>query len=373
MVFFRMPRQLKPIDPLYGALDSGGSHSHDRLPAIMKKLWKYLVICFLISSSFTSSAQNSEAKLTLDKIIEHAENSSLYRKNVDWTALKKEMYVLAKNADSVSHLKPALDLMLKELNDTHGRVFHNNQYLSYYSGEKKEHRKNIDWDVYTEIQSTQVYEFKATNIQDSIGYVRLVGLPMGDNQKMSADIQNAVCKVIENGAKKWIIDLRFNGGGNMFPMVEGITNIIGEGIVGGTKGVTENESSVWQIKEGDFFYDEQNVAIENKCPIPEIQKVAVLTSVYTASSGEALAVILKNRPKTRFFGNKTMGMVTATDYNQIDSLTAMMISVSYYKDRESNLYNKFVDVDEIVEFEPKAETSKDIGISRAIEWLNENK
>ncbi|MBT8313626.1 MAG: hypothetical protein KJP26_04125 [Maribacter sp.] len=339
----------------------------------MKKLWKYLVICFLISSSFTSSAQNSEAKLTLDKIIEHAENSSLYRKNVDWTALKKEMYVLAKNADSVTHLKPALDLMLKELNDTHGRVFHNNQFLSYYSGEKKEHRKNIDWDVYTEIQSTQVYEFKATNIQDSIGYVRLVGLPMGDNQKMSADIQNAVCKVIENGAKKWIIDLRFNGGGNMFPMVEGITNIIGEGIVGGTKGVTENESSVWQIKEGDFFYDEQNVAIENKCPIPEIQKVAVLTSVYTASSGEALAVILKNRPKTRFFGNKTMGMVTATDYNQIDSLTAMMISVSYYKDRESNLYNKFVDVDEIVEFEPKAETSKDKGISRAIEWLNENK
>ncbi len=334
---------------------------------------KYILILFLISNSFTSCAQKSETELTLNQIIEHAENNSLYRKNVDWTSLKKEMYALAKDADSVSQLKPALDLMLKELNDTHGRVFYNNQYLSYYTGEKKEHRKNMSSEIYDEIQSIQVYEFKALNLEDNIGYVRIVGLPMGDNQKMSADIQNAVCQVIKKGAKKWIIDLRYNGGGNMFPMVEGITNIIGDGIVGGTKGVTEDESSVWQINNGDFFYDEQNVAIENKCPIPEVQKIAVLTSVYTASSGEALAVILKKRPKTKFFGNKTMGMVTATDYKQIDSLTAMSISVSYYKDREANLYHKFVDVDEIIEFEPKIELDKDKGIIRAMEWLNEKK
>ncbi|WP_273565459.1 S41 family peptidase [Maribacter halichondriae] len=334
---------------------------------------KYILILFLFSNSFTSCAQKSETELTLNKIIEHAENNSLYRKTVDWSSLKKEMYSLAKDADSVSQLKPALDLMLKELNDTHGRVFHNNQYLSYYTGEKKEHRKNMSSEIYNEIQSIQVYEFKALNLEDDIGYVRIVGLPVGDNQKMSADIQNAVCQVIEKGAKKWIIDLRYNGGGNMFPMVEGITNIIGDGIVGGTKGVTEEESSVWQIKNGDFFYDEQNVAIENKCPISEVQKIAVLTSFYTASSGEALAVILKKRPKTKFFGNKTMGLVTATDYKQIDSLTAMSISVSYYKDRESKVYDNFVDVDEMIEFEPKIELDKDKAINRAIEWLNEKK
>ncbi|KAG1657629.1 putative HTH-type transcriptional regulator [Nymphon striatum] len=249
-------------------------------------------------------------------------------------ALKKEMYLLAKGADSVSQLKPALDLMLEKLNDTHGRVFHNNQYLSYYSGEKKEHRKNIDWDVYTEIQSVQVYEFKAAILEDSIGYVRIVGLPMGDNQKMSTDIQNAVCDLVEKGAKEWIIDLRYNGGGNMFPMVEGLTSIIGDGIVGGTKGVTKEESSVWQIKKGDFFYDEQNVAIENTCPISEMQNVAVLTSVYTASSGEALALVIT-------------------------------------KDRTNNIYDEYVDVDEVVAFEPKAEMENDNGINKAIEWLKE--
>ena len=344
-----------------------------KLPTIMKQPWKYILIVCLISNSFTSCAQMSETELTLDKIIEHAEKNSLYRNNVDWASLKKEMYVLAKNADSVSQLKPALDLMLKKLNDTHGRVIYNNQFLSYYSGGKKEHRKNMVSEIYNEIQSIQVYEFKAMILQDSIGYVRIVGLPMGDNQKMSTEIQDAVCDVIEKGAKKWIIDLRYNGGGNMFPMVEGISNIIGDGIVGGTEGVTKDESSIWQIKNGDFFYDEQNVAIENKCPLTETQKIAVLTSVYTASSGEALAVILKNRPKTKFFGNKTMGLVTATDYKQIDSLTVMSISVSYYKDRKGVLYDQYVDVDEIIEFEPKAEMKKDKGIHRAIAWLNTKK
>jgi len=339
----------------------------------MKKPWKYILVFFLISNSFTSCAQKSETELTLDKIIEHAENNSLYRKNVDWTSLKKEMYAFVKNADSVSQLKPALNLMLKKLNDTHGRVFYNNQVLSYYTGETKEHQKNIDVAIYNEIQSGQVYEFKASIIEKNIGYVRIVGLPVGDNEKMSSEIQNSICELIQKGAEKWIIDLRYNGGGNMFPMVEGISNIIGDGTVGGTKGVTKEESSIWQIKNGDFFYDEQTVALDNECPITKTQEIAVLTSAYTASSGEALAVILKERPKTRFFGNKTMGMITATDWKQIDSLTTMSISVSYYKDRKNNVYDQYIDVDENIEFEPKAEFEKDNGIKRAIKWLNEKK
>lgn len=339
----------------------------------MRKFSDYILASCLILTLFTSYAQRTEAELTLDKIVEHAENNSLYRENVDWISLKKEMDQLAENANSTLELKPALDLMLRELKDSHGRIFYNNQYLSFYQGEKKEHRTGMNSETYNQIQSGRVYEFKTMILQDSIGYVRIVGLPMGDNEKMSSEIQEAVCNVIGQGATKWIIDLRYNGGGNMFPMVEGISNIIGDGIVGGTKGVTEDESSIWQIKDGDFYYDEQTVALENICPLNKNPKIAVLTSVYTASSGEALAVILKNRPKTRFFGNKTMGMITATDWKQIDSLTAMSISVSYYKDRTNHVYDQYVDVDEHIEFEPNSDLEKDNGINRAIEWLNEKK
>ena len=334
---------------------------------------KYLFIAVLFLISLSSYAQKSETIITLDKIIEHAESASLYRNNVDWTSLKKEMHSLAKDADSISQLKPALDFMLKELNDGHGRVFYNNKYLSYYSGYKTEHQINIDSEIYNEIQTGQVYKFKTEILNDDTGYIRIVGLLMGDNQKMSEDIQNAVCDILNKGAKNWIVDLRYNGGGNMFPMIEGITNIIGDGIVGGTKGLTDQENAVWKIEDGDFYYDEQNVAIENKCPISKNPHVAVLTSNYTASSGEVLAVIFKHRDNTKFFGEKTMGKVTVTDYKQIDSLTIMSISVSYYKDRKGNVYDKFIDVDEEIEFNPKSEMASDKGINRAIQWLSGRK
>ncbi len=337
----------------------------------MKKQKILLILSLFISISLTCFGQKSQTQKTLDSIIAHAENNSLYRQYVDWSTLKAAMYDLAKEADSVSALKPALDLMLKELNDTHGRVFYNRRYLSYYSEGLKGHLKDLDWDVYGDIQSAQVYPFKAELLPAQIGYVRIVGLPMGDNQKMASDIQNAVCNLVTEGAKKWIIDLRYNGGGNMFPMIEGITALVGNGVVGGTKGVTETESSVWRIENGDFYYDEQTVGLENACKLSSDPKIAVLTSVYTASSGEALAVILKNRPQTRFFGNKTNGKITATDWKQIDNLTAVSISVSYYKDREDKVYDKFVDVDETIEFEPKVTMEKDKGILRAVEWLNE--
>jgi len=322
-----------------------------------------------MSVSSMCFGQKSPTHKTLDSIIAHAENHSLYRQNVDWSTLKAAMYDLAKDADSVAALKPALDLMLKELKDTHGRVFYNRRYLSYYSEGLKGHLQDLDWDVYGEIQSAQVYPFKVELLPEQIGYVRIVGLPMGDNQKMASDIQKAVCKLIEEGAKKWIIDLRYNGGGNMFPMIEGITAIVGNGQVGGTKGVTDAESSSWRINNGDFYYDAQTIALENTCAIDTNPKIAVLTSMYTASSGEALAVILKKRPNTRFFGTKTNGKITATDWKQIDDLTAMSISVSYYKDRENTVYDRYVDVDETIAFDPKAARENDKGLLRAIKWL----
>tara|TARA_B100000809_G_scaffold238315_1_gene258973 strand:- start:1455 stop:1967 length:513 start_codon:yes stop_codon:yes gene_type:complete len=163
------------------------------------------------------------------------------------------MYSLAKNADSVSQLKPALNLMLEKLNDTHGRVFYNNQFLSYYSGEKKEHRKNMNSDIYNEIQSGQIYEFKTSIVEDNIGYVRIVGLPMGDNEKMSSEIQNSICELVQKGAEKWIIDLRFNGGGNMFPMVEGISNIIGDGLLEVQKVLQKKKVLFGKLKMETFF------------------------------------------------------------------------------------------------------------------------
>jgi len=329
-----------------------------------------LIICLFISFQLLGQPSAKTLRSEFDEMIQHAQEHSLYREKVDWVSLKKEMYQLSKEAKTVADLSPSLNYMLKELGDEHGRIYHNNQPIAYYFGGLKAHHASYNPEIYGQIQQGQTYFFKGELLDKNIGYLRIVGLRVGDNQKMTKEIQDKVCELSEKGAKDWIIDLRYNGGGNMHPMVEGIAAIIGEGNVGGTVGLTPEESPAWKVENGDFYYGDYSIQFENDCTVEKEANVAVLTSVYTASSGEVVAVVFKGRKNTKFFGEKTMGMTTATDWKVINDSTFMTISVSYYKDRLGHVYKDYVDVDEKVAFHKTADLATDEGVKKAKKWLN---
>ncbi len=333
---------------------------------------KQYVIGFLLIVSISACGQeNNEIQHTLKQIIQHTEEASLYRDNVDWDTLRPNIYKRAKTAKSIADLKPALVYMLKSVGDEHGRIIHNNQILAYYNtGELKAHQQSYQSQIYKNVQMGKVYQFHTEMLDNHTGYVRIVGLPMGDNEKMASEIQSAVCQLIADGAKDWIVDLRYNGGGNMHPMAEGIATIIGNGKVGGSKGLNTDQNSIWRIEDNDFYYDDYSIALKEDCQVTANPKIAVLTSLYTASSGEALAVIFKGREDTKFFGQKTFGLITVTDWNMINDSTAMTISVSYYKDRNEVVYDKYVDVDIEMPFEEEPLSENDQCLHAALDWVN---
>ena len=341
---------------------------------IKKSIMKQSILFLFLMLSYMGQAQgNDSVKLVLNKIIDHAERASLYRDRVKWNALKDSVQTHALNASNVKELAPALKYLLKEMGDEHARVFHNNQIIAYYYGNLKEHLKGFNVEVYNRIQSGQVYNFEAKILERNIGYVRIVGLPMGDNLQMTRAIEDAICKLSPKKIDKWIVDLRYNGGGNLNPMAEGLAQIIGEGYVGGSQGLTSTENDHWKISNGNFYNNDYSIESKLSCKFKKNSKVAVLTSMYTASSGEAMAVMFKGKKNTRFFGEKTLGMITVTDWHVIDSSTAMTISVGYYKDRNGIIYDKYVDVDEVFEFIIEPLAKSDITIHRAIAWLKNGK
>lgn len=305
----------------------------------------------------------------LAKMLAHAESASLYRDRVDWPATRAEVLRLADTATTISALAPALRYLLRALGDAHGRVIYAGRPIAYHYGPLKPHHAGFDAELNNQIQSASAYPFRASVVGENVGYVRIVGLPMGDNTAMAKQIEDAVCRLLGQGATRWIIDLRYNGGGNLNPMAEGIASIIGDGAVGGWKGLTRPEDGTWSITDGDFVNQGYSVHLPNGCSMPADRKVAVLTSVHTASSGEALAVMFKGRANTRFFGGKTLGMITVTDWTVINDSTAMTISVGHYMDRTGRAYDQFVDVDEEVTFAPTESFESDLGIQRALGWL----
>ncbi|MCU0238043.1 MAG: S41 family peptidase [Pyrinomonadaceae bacterium] len=318
----------------------------------------------------SSTAQISDSlKLYLDGAIAHAQTNSLYRQKIDWNAVKTEMYLQAKDAKNVKDLAPALKYLLSKLEDSHGKFLYKNQMLAYWFGEPKEHQKKIDSKIWSEIQSGK-YTFKSELIEKKIGYLRIPGLPMGDNVKMSEAIRNKVCELKDKKAKYWIVDLRYNGGGNMYPMMEGLGNLIGDGIVGKVSDFEGKILSTWTIKDADFYYDDYLAAdLPNTCKIKKMPKIAVLISQYTASSGEAVAVAFKGRPNTKIFGLKTAGLITVTDWTPINTDLFASISVAFYADRNNKIYREYIEPDEFSEFILTDDFKRDETLQKAIQWL----
>lgn len=331
------------------------------------------IIGMILLITVNSYAQsNNETQKTLNAVVSHAEEASLYRNKVNWDTVKSNIYKLAKDAQTIDQLTPAFKYLLKSLGDEHGRIFNNNNIIAYYnSTEPKEHLRDFDSDINYKIQMGQTYSFHAEMLEDKIGYIRIVGLPMGDNQKMASDIQSKVCYLINKGAENWVIDLRYNGGGNINPMAEGIALIFGNEVLGGSKGLTEYESSTWKIENNHFYYDSYSIELEDSCEPIISPHIAVLTSLYTASSGEAVAVMFKGKENTKFFGQNTAGMITVTDWEIINESTTMAISVSNYKDRNGKVYLNYVDVDEEHLFVSEPLSEDDTAVHSAINWIND--
>ena len=324
----------------------------------------------LVLFPFHIFSQEPHIREVLDGVIQVAQTKSLYREMVNWEAVKDSMYHLAADAKDIPDLAPAFNCLLEALHDEHGRIFYKHQPIAYYySGELKEHQRAFDMDMYQQVQSGTIYPFRAELIDERIGYVRIVGLGMGDNEQMARNIQDEVCRLRNAGADRWIVDLRYNGGGNMNPMVEGLATIIGNGPSGGAVGVVPTDDVTWEIVDGDFFNNGYSIRLPNSCSYDSFPKVAVLTSLYTASSGEAVAVIFKGRDRTRFFGGNTLGMVTGTNWEVISEEISMSISVNYYRDRTGKVYRNYVDVDEEIAFASDTEARIDPCVRRSIEWL----
>ena len=339
----------------------------------MKGTWARLIPAVLIAvllCGFSVSAQVPDAlKPYVDRAISHVQANSLYREKVDWNTLRDEVYLQARDAKTVEELAPALRNVLSKLTDSHGKFIYKNKILAYWNGPLTENQKKIDSGIWNEIQSGK-YSFKSEMLNNRIGYLRVTGLPMGDNVKMSAEIRNAVCSLKTQKATRWIIDLRYNGGGNMYPMMEGLGTLIGDGLVGKVSDASGKTISNWTIKDGDFYYDNYLAAdLPNDCKFEKLPKVAVLISQYTASSGEAVAVALKGRPGTRFFGLETAGLVTVTDWTPINSDLFASVSIGYYADRNGKIYNNFVEPDEKIEIVLTEDKKADQVLQRAILWL----
>jgi carboxyl-terminal processing protease len=194
-----------------------------------------------------------------------------------------------------------------------------------------------------------------------------------DLDGFATKIQNVVADLASKRPCGWIVDLRGNGGGNIWPMMAGVGPILGEGEPGGVlrasgakdKWFYENgRAGLRSDTEHPYFAKTTGAPVNLKDAPP----VAVLIDRETGSSGEGIAVAFRGRSGTRFFGETTYGVATSTFPYALSDGAQLFLVTGVMVDRKDNEYPLGVKPDQEILSDVSISTSDPV-IRAASEWL----
>lgn len=214
----------------------------------------------------------------------------------------------------------------------------------------------------------------------NVGYIQLPGINAGGSLQAMRDaakvVQDSLCRINPDKAKAWIVDLRLNDGGAMAPMLAGIAQLLGDGHLGGFVDKDGKPDQQWYLRQGNFYMDTMRVTtLQNRCPARRTDKpIAVLLSGRTASSGEIVAISLKGRPNTRFFGEPTYGATTANESYRISGTSYLTIAGLQDADRNQVAYKSHLTPDVLITGGDNfTDLNKDTKVAAALKWLKKPK
>lgn len=323
-----------------------------KMPLIKaKRIGVLLFFIFILSCREDEEPRISQkANNYLNRIIEIMKNNSINRKAIDWHDFKIKVITKAGPAQEIKDTYPAIKLALGLLSDNHSFL-------------RTPGNRTI-WN-----SQISCYDAAVTSIApiDDIGYVKIGGFFGSATEAINfaQGIQNQIKAQDRAALKGWIVDLRNNDGGNMWPMLAGIGPILGTGVVGYFID-PDNHTIDWAYASGAAWH--QGVAIQTVSEPYELAnsnpKVAVLTDQRNGSSGEAIVIAFVGRPNTRSFGRPTCGLSTANQGFPLSDGATLYLTVSYMADRSKKIYGGRVVPNEVIQ--TNAET-----LQRAIDWINE--
>jgi C-terminal processing protease CtpA/Prc len=289
------------------------------------------------------------ARNYLEQVVTIMQNNSIKRLTIDWTAFRTEVFEAARDAQTITETLPAIRVAIARIGDGHSS--------------------------YRSISGTVIFVANRTcsgsggpssaGVPDSIGYVTVSafsGTPT-EATAFANNIQSVIRAADREGLTGWLVDLRGNGGGNMWPMVAGLGPVLGDGILGYFFTPTGVETR-WEYHDGASWIG-STVAQRVDAPYRlrrALPRVAVIVDNLVASSGEATYVAFRQRADTRSFGVATCGLSTSNSTFTLTDGATLTLTTAVMADRTRQAYGDRIAPDEVI-------TEREQVLPRAIAWL----
>lgn len=300
----------------------------------------FAVAALVLAASSAHGTPSPKAHAYLDHALSLMETHALHRDTLDFVDIRARAFAAADDARTTQQTWPAIRAALASLGDGHSALLTPDQTPQPASLEAVSHTP----------QSRALPT--GALIDDALAYLWIPGHAGGDRDADAAfadALQTLIFKLASAQPCGWVVDLRENPGGNMWPMFAGLEPLLGDGRVGAFK-PPEGAATHWWVDDGvagsgDATQAVSRYAVSVDGPLPV---VAVLTGPATASSGEAVAVAFRGRPDARSFGEPTFGVSTGNRGFRLEDGALMFVTASRFADRDGKVYGGKVVPDETV-------------------------
>jgi carboxyl-terminal processing protease len=284
-----------------------------------------------------------------NEVVATMQTNSINRSRIDWTDFRGQVFQQAQGAQTIRDLFPAISLALALLDD------HHSFYQAVGGGGLGNPRA----------PRCSASPVTVPPVPADIGYVRVEefssSVPGADREFADA-IQAQIRSRDAANLAGWIVDVRSNRGGNMWPMVAGVGAVLGEGVAGYFV-PPSGAPTAWSYQAGAALSGTSEIVRTSQPYVlrAAAPRVAVLTDNFVASSGEAVVVSFRARANTRSFGAATCGQSTANAPFRLSDGATLQLTTALMADRNRTAYGGSIAPDEAL-------SDTDV-VPHAIAWL----
>lgn len=344
----------------------------------MKSISTTILLCmyFLMTNVHGQNRpQTSKDSITFfyNDLLSNLESKYLYRDNIDWNIVKKYTLEQALKAKDLAASLETTTAVFDTIKCNHCKLFADS---GFYGSTLNKQLSQEDFNRAFLIELGKSPSFRVALINRNIGYINMPGMLMINltQDSLNIETQKMYDEIVTlqktKKIKGWVIDLRFNGGGNVFPMLAALHSLLGNNIVYNAiddKGVN---IGVHTLKDGGFYEGDKLKAKAVSSIKPDTNiPVALLIGKLTGSSGEDIAVAFKSRKNVIFIGENTYGFLTGNDLFELPYNVKIALTTSYITDAQEK-YREYIIPDiEIIKEANFEDLEKDKNVIEALKFI----
>lgn len=275
---------------------------------------KFRICIMMLFISVTARSQQPDSvKHFISNALHIMQKNSVFSGNVNWQQVRDTVYSVTSGASTFKDAAPGLQIAFNALGDKHG-------WLAF--GEDEYRNPNFVIDTgrisanmkQAASKGPKIYAGIVNNEYAYISIPFFGGQTEAQMASFAQRIQDTLFTLVNENTRGIIIDLRLNAGGNMFPMIAGLSNVLGE--TDFAIYPTANKDSIERSS-----ITKNGVAVNGRIitPLPKTygdlsaHPVALIIGPVTGSAGECLAAGFIGRNKTALIGETTAGFTSAND------------------------------------------------------------